>query len=402
MFKIAFRNIFRNKKRSTLTIMSIIIGVAGIIIGLSWIDGIINMMEEQGRRVTGDIRITSKDFEVKEKSLDVSASITYENINKKIKKVKGIDTAVARIKFGGAVFFGDKHITGLGYGIEKKDYKIIGFDKFIYEGKFLDYSKENEIIVGKTIKDKLKLKLGDEITVLTNTINDEISGLNYKVVGFYKMDNSKLNRSYYMKLKNAQYLLDMNGLATEYVVYLKNRNTLKIEKTKIEKAINNKNLLIKNWNEIGFNKYTAGVFPVVKYVLALALATLSGVGIANTMLMVVFERKKEIGVLKALGMHRYKIFDLFLLEGAILTFIGAIIGSGLGGGIAYYFSIRGIYLGKVIDRLSSDINIKSTVYMKVTPNTLFFAITLSIVISILATTIVTLYEVKKPPVSNLR
>ncbi|BDU51098.1 ABC transporter permease [Haliovirga abyssi] len=402
MFKIAFRNIFRNKKRSLLTAMSVVVGVAGIIVGLSWIDGTVNMMEEAGRRVTGDIRITSKDFDIKEKSLDVEASIEYRNIDKVMKNIKGIENSVPRIKFGGAMFFGDENIAGLGYGIEKKDYNIIGFDKFIYKGRFLDYSNENEIIIGKTIKDKLNLKIGDEVTLLTNTINKEMSALNYKVVGFYKMDNSKLNRSYYIRLKDAEYLLDMDGLATEYVIYLKNKKDILKKKLELKNKIVNKNLEIKGWNEIGFNRYTAGVFPIVKYVLALALAILSGVGIANTMLMVVFERKKEIGVLKALGMYRYKIFNMFVLEGVILTSIGAVLGIMLGGGISYYFSIKGIHLGNVVDRLSSDINVKSTIYMKPTLGTIYFAIVLSLIISVLATTIVTLYEVRKAPVENLR
>ena len=91
-----------------------------------------------------------------------------QGLKKLTKDISG--KKVGRIKFGSLMFFNDEDEKALGFGIEKEDYDIVGFKKFINEGRFLDFNKNNEIIVGKKLKDKLGLKLGDEVTVLGDGI----------------------------------------------------------------------------------------------------------------------------------------------------------------------------------------------------------------------------------------
>ena len=271
--------------------------------------------------------------------------------------------------------------------------------QFINEGRFLDFNKNNEIIVGKKLKDKLGLKLGDEVTVLTSTQYKSTYALNYKVVGFFAMDNSNLNRTFYISLKNAMFHLDMEDRVTEFLIFLDKPQEL--EKN-LDILKQNKNYLTMGWNEVGLNALLSGVLPIMKFIFVIAFTILAGVGITNTMMMIVYERRYEIGVLKAQGLRNSKILKLFVLEGGIMGVIGSTLGITLGGTIAYYFSKKGIDLGGVLKNLGDNINVKSVIYMDFSMEILLYPLLAGIIISIITTLIAVIPELKLEAVKNLR
>jgi len=397
LFSIVFKNLKRNKKRSFLTILIILIATSGMTFGLSWIEGEKNLFLESGKRMTGDVRITALDYELRSRSLDVSSNFSYSKTNKVIQKIPETNIGVGRIRFGGLIYYNEKHEKAMGSGIESKDEEIIGFDKFIYSGRFLE--DNNEIILGETLKRRLNLKLGDEVTLLTQTQDKSLYSLNYDIVGFYKMDNTKLNKSFYITLSSSQYLLDMEDSITEYLIYSNNNENL-IKKFLTENM--NEDVLVKKWDEIGMNESFTQILPLIKGIFIFIFATLSGLSISNTMLMTVFERRHEIGLLKALGMKESEIKKMFILEGSLMGSIGGIAGLVLGGGIALYLGKVGVNFGDMIESFTSELNIKGVIY----PHLTIFITSLSLFIalstSILATFLAIFSEVKKEAVENMR
>ncbi|MBN2858008.1 MAG: ABC transporter permease, partial [Candidatus Delongbacteria bacterium] len=365
MFKMALRNIFRNGKRSMLTMTVVIIGIAGVVLGLSWVSGAENTFIEEGTKFTGEIRITRPDFEMKERSMDVSSNFDHDEIKAALEDIGGIESTAGRIKFGGVIFSEDDDYTAMGTAVEEQDYDNIRFVDYIFEGRYLDFeSEEPEILVGEKVKEKLKLKLGDEITILTSTQYTEMSAYNYKIAGFYRFDNSRMNRSFYLKLSDAQYLLNMEGAVTEYLIYLDDIGQTDRIVSRIENRLDAGEYLIMPWHKIGMNEFMTQMLPLMKTILSLILALLSGVGIANTMVMVVFERKKEIGVLKAMGMKNKNIVGLLTFEGMMIGLAGTILGLILGSLISYYFMVYGVEIGDAMELVSAEVNVKSTIYMK--------------------------------------
>ncbi len=399
MIKMAIRNMLRNKKRSMLTIFAIVIAILGATVLQGWIRGAGDMMTEEGKRVSGEIRITSLDYELKSKSLDVSSNIDYEEVSSLVEDLGYKSTNLGRIKFGALAFLGEEDEKAIGFGIEEEDYEIIGFEHFIYEGRFIDFTNEGEIIVGKKIKDKLNLQLGDLITVVSSTQYGSMSAFNYEVVGFYKMDNSHMNKSVYMSLEDAQYHLDMEGAVTEYLMFLDNDSNI----PKVyENLKDNEDYLVLPWDKIGLNEYMAKALPIFNLVFAGILALLSGVGITNTMMMVVFERRKEIGVLKSQGMKDKQVLNLLCFEGMSMGAIGSMIGIIIGGSIIYYYSKVGIDFGSMMETISSDVNMKSIIYMYYGIDVLLVSFIFGVIVSFLATYVAVRPEVKKEAVENLR
>jgi len=399
----ALRNIFRNGKRSILTMTVVIIGIAGVVLGLSWVSGAESTFVEEGTKFTGEIRITRPDFEIKERAMDVSSNFEYEQAKASVKGLKGVKSAVGRIKFGGVIFSEDDDYTAMGMAVEQDDYENIGFADYMIEGRFLDFgSSEPEVLVGERVKEKLDLKIGDEITVLTSTQYSEMSAFNYKIAGFYRFDNSRMNRSFYLKLPDAQYLLNMEGAVTEFLIYTYELSMTDRIFSVVNERLDADEFLVLPWQKIGMNEYMTRMLPVMKTVLSLILALLSGVGIANTMVMVVFERKKEIGVLKAMGMKNRNIMQLLTTEGMIIGFAGTILGLILGSLISYYFMVYGVEIGEAMELVSADINVKSTIYMKLKLSSVIFAFVLGLATAFSATAISVVPEIRKEAVENMR
>ena len=156
------------------------------------------------------------------------------------------------------------------------------------------------------------------------------------------------------------------------------------------------------WNEVGLNALLSGVLPIMKFIFVIAFTILAGVGITNTMMMIVYERRYEIGVLKAQGLRNSKILKLFVLEGGIMGVIGSTLGITIGGTIAYYFSKKGIDLGGVLKNLGDNINVKSVIYMDFSMEILLYPLLAGIIISIITTLIAVIPELKLEAVKNLR
>ena len=401
MFKIAFKNLLRNTKRSTLTIMIIIVATAGMVFGLSWFNGEEKIFVESGKKNTGDFRIANKDYEIRSKTFDVSANFYYFDIKEKIKESNYTGKSVARIRFGGMVYSNDRYENALGTGIELEDKDIIGFDDYIYEGRFL--KNDDEIIIGETIRKKLNLKLGDEVTILTQTQEKSLYSLNYRVVAFYKMDNSRLNRSFFITLFSSQYLLDMEDAVTEVLFFSEDEKNLA---STYDFLLNDKEITdeldIKKWNEVGMNESMSKVIPFVRLIFVFIFSILSGLSISNTMLMTVFERRHEIGLLKSLGVKERNIEKLFLLEGIYMGIFGSFVGISIGSGISLYLGKVGVNFGDSLEKITSELNIKGIIYPVLDLPTVILTFTIAILTSIIATYMAISQEVKKEAVVNMR
>ena len=401
MFKIAFKNLLRNSKRSILTIIIIIVATAGMTFGISWINGEENIIIQGGKKNTGDIMITPKDYEMRIKTLDISSNFSYSKIKNKIEKYNFSYTGIGRIKFGGLVYFNEKHQTALGTGIESLDYDLIGFEDYLYEGRFI--KKDDEIIIGESIKRNLNLKLGDVVTILTQTQDKSLYSLNYRIVGFYKMDNSRLNRSFYIPLSCSQYLLDMEDRVVEFLLFLKDdKNILPLYDSLLLDFNSSNNLQVKKWDEVGINESMGKMMKFIKIIFVFIFSILSALSISNTMLMTVFERKYEIGLLKSLGIREGRIKKLFLLEGIYMGIIGSFIGIAIGSGIAIYLGRVGVNFGDTLEKFTTELNVKGVIYPIWTFSTVILTFNVSILTSILATFMAISNEVKKEAIINMR
>ncbi len=368
LLKIAFRNIFRQKRRTFFTAITIIGGFSLAAFSIGWADGSYNnIIDMFTRGWLGHIQIHYKDYLDKPslyKTID-----NYPQIERKILSLKDVQSCTPRVFSAGLASLNDKTSGVQIIGIDpKKEDKTTSFHKKIIKGTYFKPGLKNQVLLGKGLANILKAKVGDKIILVSQGADGSIANDFFTVVGITSTDNDTFDRaSFYIRLKDAQEFLVLDGKVHEIAITVNKLKNVRKIASKISNILDNKNLSVAPWQEFAKDFYRAmkadkGGMWISLFVIILVVA----VGVLNTVLMSVLERTREYGVLKALGTRPSQIILLVLYETNIIAILSIAIGILIGLGVNYYFSIHGIklsqtftYGGMKFSEMMTEINLRS-------------------------------------------
>lgn len=306
--KLVAKNPFRNKARLALAVIGIAIGIATIVALGMVTEGLKLSLEEQ-------LKAGGADFVVMKNTSSDSASYTIkDNRVDEISKMNGVKQA-AGIYTSSRVVDGNQ--LGLA-GMNSKDLNMMGA-KMTQGTSYSD--DKNEIILGKLAADKMKKKVGDTVT---------LNGTDYIVTGVFETGNKELDATGVMSLKKLQAMDENDGKVHFIYVKIANGADLKTVSSAVEKAYPGELTTISSVED--YQRTNGGLEMVETASLAISLLAIviGGIGIINTMIMSVFERTREIGVLKAVGWKSRRILGMILGESVVLTLLAGVIGIILG------------------------------------------------------------------------
>lgn len=314
------KNPFRNRTRVLLSISGIGIGIITIIVLGAITNGLIVGAENS-------LHVTGNDFIVM--SPDGSESIS-DNWISKIEKINGVESLIP-------VYNGIATIDGNNFlsiqGMDNND--LAAFKINIINGT--TYTNESEeLILGKVAAERFEKSLNDTIL---------ISGKEWKIVGIYESGDPNLDTESIASMGMVQELMDDEGKISG--MYVKAEKGADIES--IKKDIENKygdNLsAISSISEMETNKEVLDMLYGAKWGISLLAILVGGIGIINTMIMSVYERTREIGVLKAVGWKSKRVIGMILAESIVITLMAGLVGSLLGIVFVQLLSISGILSG---------------------------------------------------------
>jgi ABC-type lipoprotein release transport system permease subunit len=327
MFKIAWRNIWRNKRRTFLTIAAILFSVFLLSTMGSMQEGsYANMLESATKVWDGKLRIFARGYFERE-SLSKSFLVTQE-LRKLLNscRIKWAE----RIDGFALVSYKDKtygaSITGINTQREKETTFI---HTKIIKGRFLKPSEKGSAVIGNKLADNLKVKIGDKIAVIAQGKDGSIGAKLFKITGIFRTQMLDLDRAKILvSLEDANALFSMNNSVTTIVIYFpKGEIKLKNIKKELENNLSDNNLEVIDWKEILPELLELIEFDRVSgYIMYGILILIIAFGLLNTIYMTVFERRKEIAVLRAIGMRRARIVLMIILESVYISVIGAIMG----------------------------------------------------------------------------
>ncbi len=299
-----FKNPFRNKTRSSLAIIGISIGIATIVALGIVTDGLKASTENTLKSGGSDFTIT----EANSPGLG-SSSINEDRITD-IENIKGVKNAVGVLITNRAV--DGQLFTVMGIG---RDDLEVGQIKII-EGNPFDQDK-NEIIIGKTASGNLNKKVGDSVRIF---------GEDFRVTGIFETGSVWEDGGSFVSLKRLQELADKNNKVSMIFVKLENSASINEITTSIEKTYTDELTTVKSIED--FNKVNKGLETIdtAAWAISLLAILIGGIGVINTMVMSVYERTREIGVLKAVGWKDRRILGMILGESVVLTVVAGIIG----------------------------------------------------------------------------
>ncbi len=343
LLKIAFRNIFRNKRRSIFTAITMIIGFVLTAATISIQDGSYDMMINSFTEITtGDLQIHYGDY-LDSPSLykTIDESLKIEEIVKKNIKIKAIYPS---INGGGLAFTNGTPIPISIKGVS--DEKIAKITSTMLSNTSLKKNEDSkddiyEIIISEKISKNLNVKLGEILYIISQGADGSTANDQFKVVGIMKKDMT--SRSY-IKLKDAQEFFVLYGRVHQYTIVIKDYKDAKKVSNKVNtllKVNNIKNISSKPWQEIEkeFYKAMKGDKAGSNFLFFIIMIIVA-IGVLNTILMAILERKREFGVLKAIGTRGGFIFKMIILESLIISILSVIISS-------IIFGLLNIYLVNV-------------------------------------------------------
>lgn len=401
--RMAWRNLGRHRYRTILSLLAIIFGVLIVVTTKGYIDGVINSIFTDNINLnSGHIRIIRTEYAVREEMLPLSYPIgengrNYSDIIKDIRKMPGVEHAMGRIRFGLMLVAGEENEAVLGMGIEpaaeEKTMKLSRFLQDKGEGRLPEPGKQ-EIILGMDLLKKLQLKVGDKVNALFSTSFGSFKVATFTVVGAISSRLKYLNDGIvFVPLDRAMNLLELDDAVTEILVFGKNTGQTDNLKTTISRNLAQKNpdLKIVPWNQYNemialMDKVRFGYISI--YALIILLSTFI---VINTLLMIVSERTREIGMLSALGMTTRDIKLLFLYEGAIIAVLGSFVGVVIGGFCNWWLSRTGIDLSAASDAVPKEMIFDPIIY----PSRSFAVLIFSFVLGILITVLAVYYPARK-------
>ena len=364
IIRFALKNIWRYKKRTIITFSAISIGIVAFVFMDSALKGfhyesVRNFIDYE----SGHLKIYNSEFYTEmsdEGFLLLDKGIDdYEELEKRL-EMKDV-TLAPRITFSARLvneeIGGDRPFTVIGIDPEK-DINVYKLSSVVASGRYLK-AEENAIIMGRSGAEKMEVDLGDTLTILTRTRNDTYQAISVDVVGILDIPNPNIDRAMaYIPLDLADTDLDMESSVTEISIRYRN-DDVNILLSKLEgklEAAGLSQLQVISWKELGKDWLTlARTKTAGNRILILVIFIIAAVGITNTMLMSVFERVKEIGMMRALGMNDREILWSFIFEGAAIGFPGACLGVFLGLVLNSYQIYHGLNWGFFGDLKDVDI-----------------------------------------------
>ena len=387
---LAFRNIFRNLRRSSLSAIAIAVSAMAIIALLALLECMeADMQTNLTSYYTGEIRIRHESFEKYERYNPLHLSLEVKAVLPLVKSVEGIEAATSRINFPANLYLNGKNNGALGVGVDfANEAAFIDFPSLVTEGRIPQEGK-NELLIGAILAHELRLNISDKVTVLTSTALRGSNAMTFEIVGIASFPVGGLSsKTLYIPLDRAQYMLRMEGQTQEILLQVADGFKEK------EVAQEIKNLLstslgleteTKAWKDLNMMYSFLSIAKFIYYVMAGVFFILGSTAIINTTMMVVYERMREIGTLGALGMQGKELTRLFLLEGSFISMAGSTLGTSIGLVIIAILGKVGLNFTEAMSGM--DMEISSILYPQINWWIALFVWFYAIVIATLSTLI---------------
>lgn len=339
LLKISWRNIWRHPARSAVLIAAIVAGLwAGITIS-SLTNGMLeqrfnNLIQEE----LTHIQIHHSEFiSEREPSMYIEPAGEILHFLENEDRVRSFTPrTIVEGMVQSPLTTSGVQIRGI---VPEREVLTTTFHENIITGEYLDIDLRNPVIIGKRLADKLKSETGQRIVLTFQDVNNELISGSFNVAGIYQTASGPYDeRNVFVRSGDIYELIAGTPVFHEIAIMLHDVNMT----DQFASELNNKfnNIAAETWYELSpelrFITDSGGTFTVyVMIVIMLALAF----GILNTMLMAIFERMRELGMLMAIGMNKLRVFVMIMLESVILSLAGAAIGM-----VFAYFTVE--YLGR--------------------------------------------------------
>ena len=329
MLKLAFRNIFRNRSRTALTLAAITTGVTAIIVSGGFVeDTFVQLRESTIHSRLGHLQVFRQGYlEYGQRDPARYLIDQPEQVIAALRPIPHVKEVMARLNFSGLANNGQADLPILGEGVEPGKETRLGTATTQVAGRALQDSDAYGVAIGEGVATALQVKPGSYLTLMISTPEGALNTLEFQVVGVFRTFSKDYDdRAIRIPLAAAQELLFTPSVHSLVVLLDDTDATDKVVGT-VKGLLGKQGYEVKPWHELAdFYSKTVALYKRQFGALQFIILVMLVLSVASTINMAVFERTGEFGTLLAIGLRRREIFKLVLVENLILGCLGGLLG----------------------------------------------------------------------------
>lgn len=347
-FRLAYRNLFRNTRRTVLTCLLISCSLAALILVDGLIIGMLKVMiDSTTKTFAGEAQVHRHGF------LDSFDSDLYmadtDSLEAILQADKRVSAYSVRTVTSGMISSANNITGGLIYGVAAdREAGVSKLKDAIVKGRYFT-GNETEILIGEDMADLLEVELGDRLVItLAEVDGGELSQALFRVSGVFRFGMRKMDKGMvFIPLDKSREILGMQSGGHEVAMQFVDAKDASDPNLSLFQQLSRGDNEAFGWPDL--LPQIQAMLEMVDYstlIIGVVLFLLTSFGVINSMFMSIYERIYEFGVIKAIGTQPKQLFQLILMEAFLLGLISVVSGLLLGGLVSYYFSIHGIPIGE--------------------------------------------------------
>ncbi len=402
LWKLAIRDLGRNKRRSGLTLVAVALGLGLLVLISGLMEGSV------WGTIENNIRVQSGHVQVREESYDEDkVSLKWEDLLDdpqglvaQAQDLPEVRAATPVLWASGILATGDESVGVRVFGINPLAEMSAPFREGLVAGAFLAPDDRSGVLIGRRLAESLGVSAGDHIKLLVNTSDEQPDEAIFTIRGLYDTGTPAYDEiTLFMPLSKAQTFTRAGERASAIVILLNQKDDADV----VALALRASGLNVLTWYDLNQMilqavEMSMGIMNLM-YLVVLAVVA---VVIANTLLMSVFERTREMGILAALGMKGRQVLTMFVLEAGTLAMIGVVLGLLLGSLGVYYLATEGWHLGEMASVATAEMAYGETIYGRFAPAEMVQLSLASLIITLLASLYPAWFAARMEPIDALR
>jgi len=329
-WRFAWRNVGRNPRRTAIVVTAVAVGVGGILLTMAVNYGMVHQMVETAIGTElGHIQVHGQGFE-DDPSLDIRIEPERGVRPGWAADLPDVRAWAPRVRSQGLVFSPRASVGVRLIGIDpEREAEVSVLAESLVEGSFL--TERRRLLMGERLARRLHVAVGDKVVVSAQDVSGDMTGEAFRVSGLFRTASRELDEgAVFVRIDEGQRLLGLGEAISELVVLAEADRDLEALRTGMEQRLG-EGLEVRTWQELRpILVHMIDLFDSMGWIVYAAVFVAMAFGIANVLLMSVFDRVREIGILMAIGMPPSRLVVGVVIESLILTGFGLLLGFALG------------------------------------------------------------------------
>jgi ABC-type lipoprotein release transport system permease subunit len=329
ILRLAWRNLGRNPRRTGIVLTAVAVGIAGVVLSMAINNGLVlQMVETAIATELGHLQVHAAGFD-ENPMLRLRLVDGGRAAGEALESLSGVKAWTPRVRSEGLVSSARANVGVRVVGIEPgRESAVSNLAESIVEGAFLD-GASRRILIGEKLARRLDVTVGSKVVLSVQDLRGDLTGEAFRVAGLFRTASAELDRgTVYLRLEESQKLLRLGQSVSELIVIADTRGQIRDIQQGLRTRLGDE-LEVQTWEELRpLLVQMVEIFDRTAWYVYSAVFVAMVFGIANVLLMSVFERMREIGILMAVGLRPGRLVGLITAESMLLTFLGLAIGYG--------------------------------------------------------------------------